>query len=148
MTSVLLVAHAPLATALRKAALHAYPDCAGKVGAVDIADHVSREDAAGLIATALQLLPGPEVLVMVDAFGATPGNAALDVADGLQVRVVTGVNVPMVWRALCYEKLALGDLVTKAVDGARQGIMQVGNARPQNPPNPPPSDDPDPNSDQ
>lgn len=148
MASILLVAHTPMASALLAVASHAYADCAREVAAVDVPSSAGLEEATALVAAAMAALPGPEVLVMADAFGATPCNAALAAADGLHARVVTGVNVPMLWRTLCYVQLPLGELVTRAVDGGRQGIMQVATPRRQNQPNRPPSDDPDPHSDQ
>lgn len=148
MASILLVAHTPMASALLAVASHAYADCARSVAAVDIPPGAGLDEATALVAAALLALPGPEVLVMADAFGATPSNAALGAADGQHARVVTGINVPMVWRTLCYSHLPLGELVTRAVDGGRQGIMQVATPRRQNQPNRPPSDDPDQHSDQ
>jgi PTS system ascorbate-specific IIA component len=70
--------------------------------------------------------------VLCDVFGATPCNTALRVADGVRVRVVSGVNVPMLWRVLCYADESLDQLVNRAVDGAVRGVMQVSTVRPQN----------------
>ncbi len=148
MPSILLVAHAPLASALLAVARHAYADCNRVVAAVDVPAAANLEDATGLVKAALQQLPGAEVLVLTDAFGATPSNAALAATDGVHARVVTGINVPMVWRSLCYGHLSLGELVTRAVDGGRQGIMQVASPRRQNQSNRSATDDPDPHSDQ
>lgn len=148
MASILLVAHAPLASALLDVATHAYADCRREVVAVDVPATASLEAAAELVRHAMQALPGPEVLVLADAFGATPCNAAMAVVDGVQARVVTGVNVPMIWRALCYGHLPLGELVTRAADGGRQGVMQVASPRRQNQPNRLATDDPNPHPDQ
>ena len=148
MASILLVAHAPLASALLEVAQHAYTDCRREVLAVDVPPTASLEAAAELVRCALKTLPGPEVLVLADAFGATPCNAAMAAVDGVLSRVVTGINVPMVWRALCYGHLPLGELVTRAADGGRQGIMQVASPRRQNQPNRPATDDPEQHSDQ
>ncbi|MBA4177549.1 MAG: PTS fructose transporter subunit IIA [Leptothrix sp. (in: Bacteria)] len=149
MPSILLVAHAPLASALLAVARHAYADCSRDVVAVDIPASIGLDDATALVQAGLGELPGPEVLVLTDAFGATPSNAALAVVDGVRARVVTGINVPMVWRSLCYGHLPLGELVTRAVDGGRQGIMQVASPRRQNQQTyRPASDDPDPHQDQ
>lgn len=156
MPSILLVAHAPLATSLLEVARHAFADCGGQLAVVDVPPGASLETAQGQIAAALNTLPGPEVLILADAFGATPSNAALNVAataaEGQRWRVVTGVNVPMLWRTLCYGHLPLDELVTRAADGGRQGIMQVAHSRRQDQPNqpqrPPPTDDPDSNPDQ
>jgi mannose PTS system EIIA component len=148
MASILLVAHAPLASAMLAVAQHAYSDCSPQVAAVDVPADIGLDEAVARVGAALQGLPGPEVLVMVDAFGATPGNAALAAVDGVRSRVVTGLNVPMLWRTLCYSQLPLTELVTRAVDGARQGIMQVATPRRQNQAQKPLSDDPDANPDQ
>ena len=43
----------------------------------------------------LQRVLGPEALVLTDVFGATPCNVAQRLADGAHVRVIAGVNVPM-----------------------------------------------------
>ena len=72
-----------------------------------------------------------ETLILTDVFGATPCNVAQRLADGVKVRVVTGVNVPMLWRTLCYAGEPLDALVNRALVGATQGIMQAGGARPQ-----------------
>ena len=53
-----------------------------------------------------------EVLIFTDVFGATPCNIAQRLADGVRIKVVTGVNVPMLWRTLgyCDESLDAGAL--------------------------------------
>ena len=43
-----------------------------------------------------------------------------------------GVNVPMLWRALCYATEPLEAVVMRAVSGATQGVMQVATSKPQN----------------
>lgn len=147
MASVLIVAHAPLASSLLALARHVYADCDPGVAAVDLPASADLEQARALIRTTLAGLPGPEVLVLVDVFGATPCNAALKEADGAMSRVVVGVNVPMLWRALCYAQLPLSELVERALEGGRQGIMEVAATRPQSLPNLPSIDDPDANPD-
>ncbi len=158
MASILIVAHAPLASALQAVAGHAFAESCAQVRAIDVAADTTLADAEALVRAALvslaaqsaQRMPeDSDVLVLTDVFGATPCNAALAAAGSSQtVRVVAGVNVSMLWRALCYAQLPVADLVTRAVDGGRQGIMQIAAPRRQNQSNPPRSDDPDTNSDQ
>lgn len=137
MACLLLVAHAPLASTLQAVAQHVYPDCAGRLAAVDVAPGAGLDEAEAAIRAAVATLGGADVLIMADVFGATPCNAALAVADGLRTRVVAGVNVPMLWRTLCYGDSPLDELVTRAVAGATQGVMQVAVPRRQNQPSPP-----------
>ena len=153
MASILLVAHQPLATALQAVAGHAFAESSVQVRAIDIASTVTLAEAEGQVRAALvdlvaQPAPDCEVLVLTDVFGATPCNAALACADRQSVRVVAGVNVSMLWRSLCYAQLPLAELVTRAVDGGRQGIMQVAAPRRQNQSSRPLNDDPDPYRDQ
>ena len=132
MAAILLVAHAPLATSLLAVARHVYPDCSVGLDAVDIGAGAEPAEAQAQIRAALDRLAATEVLVLTDVFGASPCRAALTVADAVRARVVAGVNVPMLWRALCYAELPLEELVTRAVDGGVQGVMQVGVPRLQN----------------
>jgi mannose PTS system EIIA component len=148
MASILIVAHAPLARALKALADHAYAERSQGVTVVDVPPTANLEQATELVAQALAALGVGETLVLADAFGATPCNAAMAAVDGQRSRVVAGVNVPMLWRALCYSDLPLADLLTRAVDGGRQGVIQVAAPRRQNQPNRPFIDDPESNSDQ
>jgi len=134
MTQIVIVAHAPLASSLMAVAQHVYPECGAAVAAVDVPAQASVEQVAQTVQKALgpALARGEEVLLLTDVFGATPCNAALSAADGQRVRVVAGVNVPMLWRTLCYASQPLDDLVTRAVAGASQGVMHVTVPRRQN----------------
>ena len=134
MAQILIVAHAPLASSLRAVALHVYPDCGAQLMAVDVLPGASLAAVEEQLFQALQTSPlaGFEVLILVDVFGATPCNAALAAADGVRSRVVAGVNVPMLWRTLCYVEQPLDDLVNRAVAGATQGVMHVSVPRRQN----------------
>jgi PTS system ascorbate-specific IIA component len=71
-------------------------------------------------------------LILADVFGATPCNAAMRLVDGAGIRLACGVNVPMLWRALCYSGLPLDELVARAVTGGSQGVLQLADTRPQN----------------
>jgi PTS system mannose-specific IIA component len=132
MAGLLIIAHAPLASALKSVAQHVFPDCAATLEAVDVAPEMAPEEIEQRAAELLARVRGPEGLILTDVFGATPCNVAQKLADGVQVRVVTGVNVPMLWRTLCYAAEPLDALVARAVAGATQGVMQVASTRPQN----------------
>ena len=133
MAGLLVIAHAPLASALRAVAQHVYPECAGSLAALDIAPEMSIEEACAQAAVALARVESGsgEALILTDVFGATPCNVAQRLADGVRVKVVTGVNVPMLWRSLCYSSESLDSLVNRALAGATQGAMQVSPTRPQ-----------------
>jgi PTS system ascorbate-specific IIA component len=149
MARVLIVAHAPLASALREVAIHAYPDCGPVVAALDIAPALDLEAAQQQVCAAVTALGPGEVVVLTDVFGATPCRAAQAVAADFQgLRLVAGVNVPMLWRTLCYAGQPLDEVVERAVGGAQSGVLPVATARHQNQPGRAPSDGQEPHHDQ
>lgn len=132
MPGLLIIAHAPLASSLKAVASHAFPDCAQRLEALDVQPDMSVEQIELQARELLAKVRRPEALIFTDVFGATPCNVAQRLADGVQVKVISGVNVPMLWRSLCYADESLDALVARAVAGATQGVMQVATSRPQN----------------
>src|SRR3954466_3388126 len=132
MPGLLILAHAPLASALKAVAEHAFPDCAGQISALDVLPTMPVEEVEALGRVMIEQLAAADVLILTDVFGATPCNIAQRLADGVQVKVVAGVNVPMLWRSLCYSGDTLDAAVARAVAGATQGVMPVATSRPQN----------------
>jgi len=132
MPGLLIIAHAPLATSLKAVAEHAYPDCAAHLLALDVPPDTPIEEVEAQARQLLESVRRPEALILTDVFGATPCNIAQRLADGVQVKVVAGVNVPMLWRTLCYVDESLDAVLARAVAGATQGVMQVATSRPQN----------------
>jgi PTS system ascorbate-specific IIA component len=132
MPGLLIIAHAPLAASLKAVAEHAYPDCAAQLAVLDVQPETPIEEVEAEARRLLGTVGRPEVLILTDVFGATPCNIAQRVADGVRVKVVAGVNVPMLWRTLCYVDESLEAVVARAVAGATQGVMQVASSRPQN----------------
>ena len=76
--------------------------------------------------------PRSQVLVLADVFGATPCNVAQKLVDGVRSRLVAGVNLPMLLRAVTYRHEPLETLVQRALAGGTAGVMQVAAAAPQN----------------
>lgn len=75
-----------------------------------------------------ELDTGDGVLVFTDAYGSTPSNIAarLAVQHGGQarIRVVAGLNLPMLLRAFNYPTLDLAALTAKVLEGGRMGILE------------------------
>ncbi|AMO22966.1 PTS fructose transporter subunit IIA [Ramlibacter solisilvae] len=138
MNAILIIAHAPLAHALRSCALHVFPDCGPHVAAIDVQPNLPPEETLSMARVALDQLSRPAgikgVLVLTDIFGATPSNVAQRLVDGVKSRLITGVNLPMLLRSVSYRHEPLEALVSRAVIGGTQGVMQVAVAAPQNQP--------------
>ena len=103
------------------------------------------DDPVKLLARSRRLVSeiqqGMGVLVLTDMYGSTPSNIAHRLCEGstlnhdpssenepatqtqAQVRVIAGINLPMLVRALNYAHLPLDELALKALSGGREGIL-------------------------
>jgi mannose PTS system EIIA component len=131
MAGILIIAHAPLATALRECIAHIYGGCPARIGALDVLpDSDPVEVVAQANAEIERLREDNGALVLTDMFGATPSNIAARLATVPQVRVLAGVNLPMLVRAVCYRTASLDALVEKALVGASKGVQAIGPSTP------------------
>ncbi|MFZ2648908.1 MAG: PTS fructose transporter subunit IIA [Burkholderiaceae bacterium] len=133
MPGLMIIAHTPLASSLKAVAEHAYPECRGLIEALDVSPDDGFEKLEATARAMLQRVRDPDALVFTDVFGATPCNVAQRLADGVHVKVISGVNVPMLWRTLCYEHEPLDALAIRAMTGATQGVIALENAKSQGP---------------
>ena len=70
-----------------------------------------------------ELDSGDGTLVLTDLYGSTPSNIACKLRQRGQVRVVTGINLPMLIRILNYPELDLNRLQQKALSGGQDGVL-------------------------
>ena len=132
MNGIFIIAHTPLASAFRQCVLHVFPDSGAGVAALDVNPDMPPEETLVQAHTMLEQLGTSHTLVLTDLFGATPCNVAQKLVDGVNTKLVTGMNLPMLLRAVCYRNEPLDALVARALVGATQGAMQVAVTAPQN----------------
>jgi mannose PTS system EIIA component len=131
MNSILIIAHTPLASALKSAALHAFPDAASRVDVIDVLPDQSPEatlDAARQLLAMERSAGRAGTLVMSDVFGATPCNVAqklVQSAGSTHVKCIAGASLPMLLRAITYWDTPLAEMAEKAVAGGSQGAMEL-----------------------
>ncbi len=70
-----------------------------------------------------QLNQGDGVLILSDIYGGTPCNIGQKLLTSPLIRMVTGVNLPMLVRILNYPQLNLEDMIQKAISGGQDGIL-------------------------
>ena len=132
MNGILIIAHAPLASALRQCVAHVFTDHPEGVAALDVQPNTPPEETLAQARVMLTQLGTSHALVLADVFGATPCNVAQKLVDGVHSKLITGVNLPMLLRTVSYRHESLDALVARALLGATQGVMQVAITAPQN----------------
>lgn len=126
--TIVVMAHAPLASAMRQCALHVFPDCGSRVLALDVEADEAPETTLQRAHALLDGIRSPGVLIMLDVLGATPANVALQLAQQRQdtaprLQLIAGINLPMLLRAHCYAHLPLPNMREFAMQGATAGIV-------------------------
>lgn len=132
MNGILVIAHAPLASAMGHCMNHVFgapPRC---FATLDVQPNVPPEETLAQARIVMQQLHCSTCLVITDIFGATPCNVAQKLVDGVHSKLVAGLNLPMLMRALSYRHDSLDALVARALAGGGQGVMQVALTAPQN----------------
>ena len=106
-----------------------FSDCGDSVAALDVQPHAAQKTVAqarGL----LQQMGTHSTLVLTDLFGATPCSAQR-LVDGVGSRLVAGVNLPMLLRAVSYRAEPL-DIVVPRCRQRHRGCDAGGHCGAQN----------------
>jgi len=77
----------------------------------------------------MQLNNSNGVLILSDVFGATPNNIASKLVKSGKVELISGLNLPMLIRAISYSKGSLAECVSKSLEGGINGIVHVSENR-------------------
>jgi mannose PTS system EIIA component len=133
MAGILIIAHAPFASALRECVAHIYGGLPARIGVIDVLPNCDPVEVRAFARAEIdRLREGNGAIVLTDVFGATPANIAQSLAAD-DVRVLAGVNLPMLVRAVCYRTTPLATLTEKILQGGSKGIQELDSTTPQNP---------------
>ncbi len=126
MIGIFLITHGSLGESLIQCACHVLnkrPPLLAQLGVS------AQDDPLDMLPAArrwIELVDGGcGVLVLTDVFGATPSNIAMKLLEPGRYEVISGVNLPMLLRALTYREKDMQTLVSKALLGGRDGILHV-----------------------
>lgn len=126
MIGILLITHGSYGEALVQNACHVLNKRPPQLNQLGLS---AQDDPLDLLPLARQMLhlvdDGDGVLLMTDIFGATPSNQALKLLEPGRVEGLTGVNLPMLLRALNYRDKGMATLLVRARDGGRDGILNM-----------------------
>ena len=126
MIGLLLVTHGTYGEALVQNVCHVLNKRPPRLLQLGVA---AQDDPLDILPLARSLLEqvdaGEGVLVLTDIYGATPANVALKLLRPGHVEGVAGVNLPMLLRAVTYREIGMETLLTKAIGGARDGVLNM-----------------------
>ncbi len=71
-----------------------------------------------------ELDDGSGVLILADLFGSTPCNICSECLNNPNVRLLTGINLPMVLRIMNYPEQSLAEMTETARIGGQNGIKE------------------------
>ena len=122
--NILIISHDRVGNALLDAAVNTLGFCPLTAEILPIHANCDPEKMIVMAQEKINRLDqGEGVLILTDIYGSTPSNISCALTQENNVRVVSGVNLPMLIRVLNYPKLSLDELVEKALSGGREGIM-------------------------
>jgi mannose PTS system EIIA component len=123
-TGLLIISHESIGTALVDTASLMLEMCPMALELLPVTPGCTQEPLYEKAMAAVRRLDhGAGVLVLTDMYGSTPSNVANLLAREANVRVVAGLNLPMLVRVFNYPGLSLEELAQKATSGGRDGIF-------------------------
>jgi len=125
--SVLLITHEEIGSAL----LNAAETTLGELPLPTTVITVSYETDPELLIPRLKKMAGniekgQGLLILTDLYGSTPSNIATHLQENPRVKVISGLNLPMLIRLMNYPDLDISQLAEKALSGGRDGVMNCG----------------------
>ena len=126
MIGILLIAHGTLGESLLHCASHIMGNRPRQLAQIGI---TPQDDPQIILPQAIRLTrtldSGSGVLVLTDIFGGTPSNVASRLLIPGKVEGASGVNLPMLIRALTYRNESLATVVEKALSGGTEGVVHM-----------------------
>ena len=130
---ILLLTHNDIGAQLLLAAKSTYGSVPFRTELLSI-DHY--DQPAELINLAQQYVKvldnGDGVLILTDMFGSTPSNIAKQFCHMKNVNVVSAINLSKLLNIFNSPKLNLKEITNKALEGGKEGVMQINHERKKN----------------
>jgi PTS system ascorbate-specific IIA component len=126
MISILIITHGELGKSLIECATHVLGDKPLFLESLSIENDCTHESMFKQISERINLLDqGNGVLILTDIFGATPCNIITKIIKPGKVSAIAGVNLSMLIRTISYRNESFDSLISKAIQGAQDGIIHI-----------------------
>ena len=126
MIGILIIAHGSYGEALVQNACHVLNKRPIQLNQLGVSAQDDPLDLLPLARDMLRLVDdGDGVLVLTDLYGATPANLAMKLLEQGRIEGLSGLNLPMLLRAITYRDKGWEVLLRRAIDGARDGVLNM-----------------------
>ena len=126
MIGLFLITHTTYGESLIQCACHVLNRRPPQIAQLGVALQDDPLDLLPLARNMINLVDSGEgVLIMTDVYGATPANIAMKLLEPGRIEGLAGLNLPMLLRALNYRDKDMETLVTRAISGGRDGIVNM-----------------------
>ncbi|MBK7767786.1 MAG: PTS fructose transporter subunit IIA [Sulfuritalea sp.] len=126
MIGIFLLTHATYGESLIQCACHVLNKRPPQIVQLGMAAQDDPLDALPLAREMLALVnSGRGAVILTDIYGATPSNLAMKLLEPGRVEGIAGVNLPMLLRAIAYRDKDMETLLTRAVSGGRDGVLNM-----------------------
>jgi len=121
---LLLITHEGIASNLLSTAKKMLGVCPLATRALEVPLDISTEEMISQAQIYIEALDqGHGVLILTDLYGSTPSNVGSKLLVNSGLKLVAGLNLPMLVRLLNYPQLNLDEMTQKALTGGKDGIM-------------------------
>lgn len=124
MINIVIIAHSEIANSFAYCVEHILNK---RIDNLHIVAVKKAEDTDDVLSRARELLDKTEhdqgILILSDLFGATPYNIAQRLVVPGKIELISGLNLPMLIRAVSYAKSDLATVIAKALEGGTSGIV-------------------------
>lgn len=126
MIGILIISHEQLGASLIDCIIHILGEHPPLLANHTVSSTEDPDSGSIRLQTTLkQLDQGSGVLIMTDIFGATPANIARKLIRSGQIECLSGLNLPMLLRAVQYRHHSLPQLIDKVLAGGQESIFQI-----------------------
>ena len=126
MIGILLVTHGEIGKSLIDCAAHILDNQPVSVESLSINSNNDLHKYSDIIAKKIKNLEsGHGVLIMTDIYGATPCNLLNKFIEEDKVEVVTGINLPMLIKAISDRKDNINTLINDSIECAKKNIKKI-----------------------
>lgn len=121
---LLLLSHQGIASNLLETAKNMLGICPLNIRVLEVPLDASLEDTQQQAQDYIrELNQGDGVLILADLYGGTPSNIGHVIIDQVNIKMVSGFNLPMLVKVLNYPDADLEELAGKAKSGGQDGIL-------------------------